>query len=201
MRNEQWIFYENFSVFGQIENLWMDKITYKSFTSIQPRVWIHGHYVCKNAEMNLKFTTPNAYQTLPIVRVAFLEDNSAFVSQILLCFDKRRSTFNRVWSVNFRCDIFSLSSGLVGQNFRRDTKRSNTAVWPERSHIELSFIHSWSLHKITTLVIVARNFKFGIWNLRGYAWPGLIVVTGHDWPIKKAIVNLPIRLKGNSHFC
>ena len=22
MRNEQWIFYENFSVFGQIENLW-----------------------------------------------------------------------------------------------------------------------------------------------------------------------------------
>ena len=37
MRNEQWIFYENFSVFGQIENLWMDKITYKSFTSIQPR--------------------------------------------------------------------------------------------------------------------------------------------------------------------
>ena len=201
MRNEQWIFYENFSVFGQIENLWMDKITYKSFTSIQPRVWIHGHYVCKNAEMNLKFTTPNAYQTLPIVRVAFLEDNSAFVSQILLCFDKRRSTFNRVWSVNFRCDIFSLSSGLVGQNFKRDTKRSNTAVWPERSHIELSFIHSWSLHKITTLVIVARNFKFGIWNLGGYAWPGLNVMTGHDWPVKKAIVNLPIMLKGNSHFC
>ena len=167
MRNEQWIFYENFSVFGQIENLWMDKITYKSFTSIQPRVWIHGHYACKNAEMNLKFTTPNAHQTLPIVRVAFLDDNSAFVSHILLCFDKRRSTFNRVWSVNFRCDIFSLSSGLVGQNFRRDTKRSNTAVWPERSHIELSFIHSWSLHKITTLVIVARNFKFGIWNLGG----------------------------------
>ena len=201
MRNEQWIFYENFSVFGQIENLWMDKITYKSFTSIQPRVWIRGYYVCKNAEMNLKFTTPNAYQALPIVRVAFLDDNSAFVSHILLCFDKRRSTFNRVWSVNFRCDIFSLSSGLVGQNFRRHTKRSNTAVWPERSHIELSFIHSWSLHKITTLVIVARNFKFGIWNLGGYAWPGLIVVTGHDWPVKKAIVNLPIMLKGNSHFC
>ena len=201
MRNEQWIFYENFSVFGQIENLWMDKITYKSFTSIQPRVWIHGHYVYKNAEMNLKFTTPNAYQTLPIVRVAFLDDNSAFVSHILLCFDKRRSTFNRVWSVNFRCDIFSLSSGLVGQNFKRDTKRSNTAVWPERSHIELSFIHSWSLHKITTLVIVARNFKFGIWNLGGYAWPGLNVMTGHDWPVKKAIVNLPIMLKGNSHFC
>ena len=22
--------------------------------------------------------------------------------------------------------------------------------------------------------------------------------TGHDWPVKKAIVNLPIRLKGNS---
>ena len=24
MHNEQWISYENFSVFGQIENLWMD---------------------------------------------------------------------------------------------------------------------------------------------------------------------------------
>ena len=24
MHNEQWIFYENFSVFGQIENLWID---------------------------------------------------------------------------------------------------------------------------------------------------------------------------------
>ena len=24
MRNEQWIFYENFSVFSQTENLWMD---------------------------------------------------------------------------------------------------------------------------------------------------------------------------------
>ena len=151
--------------------------------------------------MNLKFITTNAYQTLPIVRVAFLEDKSAFVSQILLCFDKRRSTFNRVWSVNFWCDIFSLSSGLVGQNFKRDTKRSNTAVWPERAHIELSFIHSWSLHEIKTSGIVARNFKFGIWNLAGYAWPGLTVMTGHDWPVEKAIVNLPIRLKGNSHFC
>ena len=150
--------------------------------------------------MNRKFTTTNAYRTLPVVRVAFLEDNSAFVSHILLCFDKRRSTFNRVWSVSFRCDIFSLSSGLVGQNFKRDTKRSNTAVWPERSRIELSFIHSWSPHKITISVIVARNFKFGIWNLAGYAWPGLTVMTGHDWPVKKAIVNLPIRLKGNSHF-
>ena len=27
MRNEQWICYENFSVFGQIENLWMDEIS------------------------------------------------------------------------------------------------------------------------------------------------------------------------------
>ena len=27
MRNEQWICYENFSVFGQIENRWMDEIS------------------------------------------------------------------------------------------------------------------------------------------------------------------------------
>ena len=33
MRNEQWIFYENFAAFGQIENLWMDKIASKTFTS------------------------------------------------------------------------------------------------------------------------------------------------------------------------
>ena len=46
------------------------------------------------------------YQTFPIVKVAFLEDNSASVSHILLCFDKRRSTYSRVCSANFRCDIF-----------------------------------------------------------------------------------------------
>ena len=33
MRNEQWIFNEDFSVFGQIENLRMDKITSKTFKS------------------------------------------------------------------------------------------------------------------------------------------------------------------------
>ena len=41
----------------------------------------------------------HAYQTLPIVMVAFLEDNSAFdafVSDLLLCFEKWRSTFIRV---------------------------------------------------------------------------------------------------------
>ena len=32
MRDEQWIFYENFSVFRQIENLSMDKIASKTFT-------------------------------------------------------------------------------------------------------------------------------------------------------------------------
>ena len=44
MRNEQWIFYENFSVFGQIENVWMNKISSKTFTSISqlPSVRIHG---------------------------------------------------------------------------------------------------------------------------------------------------------------
>ena len=31
----QWTFYENFSVISQIENLWMDKIASKTFTSIQ----------------------------------------------------------------------------------------------------------------------------------------------------------------------
>ena len=29
MRNKQWIFYDNFSVFGQIENLWIDKIGFE----------------------------------------------------------------------------------------------------------------------------------------------------------------------------
>ena len=29
IRNKQWIFYDNFSVFGQIENLWIDKIGFE----------------------------------------------------------------------------------------------------------------------------------------------------------------------------
>ena len=32
MRNEQWLFYEIFSVFGQIKNLWTDKIASKTST-------------------------------------------------------------------------------------------------------------------------------------------------------------------------
>ena len=45
MRNEQWIFYEFLCiVFGQIENVWMNKIFSKTFTSISqlPSVRIHG---------------------------------------------------------------------------------------------------------------------------------------------------------------
>ena len=30
MHNKQWAFYTNLSVFGQIENLWMDKIALKT---------------------------------------------------------------------------------------------------------------------------------------------------------------------------
>ena len=40
-----------------------------------------------------------SFASLPIAKVAFLEDNSAFVSYILLLFDKRCSTFNRVRKV------------------------------------------------------------------------------------------------------
>ena len=39
------------------------------------------------------------YQTLPIAKVAFLEDSSAFVCYILSLFDKRFSTFNWVKKV------------------------------------------------------------------------------------------------------
>ena len=50
----------------------------------------------KQIYVDLYSHTFTAYQTLPIVKVAFLDDNSAFISDILLCFDKRRSNFNRV---------------------------------------------------------------------------------------------------------
>ena len=38
------LFYEYVSVFGQIENLWMDKIPSKTFASIHQKclAWIHG---------------------------------------------------------------------------------------------------------------------------------------------------------------
>ena len=52
--------------------------------------------IVKQIYVDLYFQTLTAYQTLPIVKVAFLDDNSAFVSHILLCFDKRLSNFNRV---------------------------------------------------------------------------------------------------------
>ena len=32
-RDEKWIFYENFSVSGQIDNLWMDEISQRTITS------------------------------------------------------------------------------------------------------------------------------------------------------------------------
>ena len=68
MCNEKRIFYKNFSVFGQIENLRMNNIALKSFTSNSAKIswWkfynclvceFTAHYAFKNAEMNLKFTT------------------------------------------------------------------------------------------------------------------------------------------------
>ena len=53
-----------------------------------------GHY---NVFLVISVFLTGSYQTLPILNVAFLEDNyySAFVSHILLCFDKRRSNLNR----------------------------------------------------------------------------------------------------------
>ena len=50
----------------------------------------------KQIYVDLNSQTLTAYQTLPIVKVAFLDDNSALISHILLCFDKWRSNFNRV---------------------------------------------------------------------------------------------------------
>ena len=44
MRNEQWIFYENFSVFGQIEIYIKFRETEQEelFITASTRVWIHG---------------------------------------------------------------------------------------------------------------------------------------------------------------
>ena len=50
----------------------------------------------KQIYVDLNSQTLTAYQTLPIVKVAFLEDNGAFVSHILLCFNERPSTVNWV---------------------------------------------------------------------------------------------------------
>ena len=69
-----------------------------------------------------------------------------------------KQVLNRVLFSVWR--FFDLPVVTWGKNFKRDTKRSNTAVWPERSRSELSFVHSWSPHKIATSVIVAGNFKF-----------------------------------------
>ena len=72
MRDEQWIFHENFSVFGQIENLWNGSwhcfedtfIKFKETELVEiswlPHVWIPAHCTY-NAEMNLKSTTTNGF--------------------------------------------------------------------------------------------------------------------------------------------
>ena len=72
MCNKQWIFYENFLVFGQIENLGIDLVSKKTFTSNSGKLsWqkfrncfqceFTAHYACKNAVMNLKSTTTNGF--------------------------------------------------------------------------------------------------------------------------------------------
>ena len=72
MCDEQWMFHENFSVFGQIENLWNGSwhcfedtfIKFKETELVEilwlPHVWIPAHYAY-NAEMNLKSTTTNGF--------------------------------------------------------------------------------------------------------------------------------------------
>ena len=69
MRTEQWLFYENFSVFGQIKNLQMGLFHRRHFGQIQGnlaginfRNWIacefKAHYPYKNVDMNLKSKLP-----------------------------------------------------------------------------------------------------------------------------------------------
>ena len=66
------MFYENFSVFGQIANLRMHKISSKTFTLNSAKLsWkkfhnylaceFTAHYAWKNAEINLKSTTTNGF--------------------------------------------------------------------------------------------------------------------------------------------
>ena len=69
-----------------------------SESGANPNPWgrmgiLRGLRAYSPGKLNLKFVSP-AYQTF-----AFFEDDSAFVSHILLCFDYRRST-----SVSIGCD-------------------------------------------------------------------------------------------------
>ena len=93
MCNKQWIFYENFLVFGQIENLGIDLVSKKTFTSNSGKLswqkfrnWIASeftaHYACKNAHRD-ESTTTNGFnfriiKTLMVyceVRLTWLHSN------------------------------------------------------------------------------------------------------------------------------
>ena len=50
MRNEQWIFYNNLSVFGQIKNIWIKKIIWRYLHQIQEN-WAFTTTSCVNSHM------------------------------------------------------------------------------------------------------------------------------------------------------
>ena len=74
MRNEQWLFYEIFSVFGQIKNLWTDKIASQTSTPNSGKPGVRNfsncllreftaRYAWKNVQMNLKSKTTNIFNS------------------------------------------------------------------------------------------------------------------------------------------
>ena len=59
MCNEQWICYKNLSVFGKIENLWME-ISWITYITCLAGEFM-AYYASKNAEVNLKSTTTDGF--------------------------------------------------------------------------------------------------------------------------------------------
>ena len=78
MRNDQWIFYEKFSVSDRIENLWKAKIASETITSNSGKLnwWIHGLLRTQNANLNL---TPVIGMTTEFI----FQINNQFIDGIL----------------------------------------------------------------------------------------------------------------------
>ena len=86
------VFFVSFSKYPKIDD--NDKNLSRAFLEISFVVATQTN--TKSGEDVSQIIEPESYQTLPIVMIAFFKDNSAFISDILLCFQILRPFFIRL---------------------------------------------------------------------------------------------------------
>ena len=112
MRNEQWIFYKNVSVFGQTENLWLDEIASKTLTSILGN-WAGRNFITASRENSQLMTHARMQRWIWNLQQIQLLNNLAFWRVRLTWLDCNPSSSQSDQYQISLCNINALENRVV----------------------------------------------------------------------------------------